>query len=618
MESGPEIDEDILRAAEQVSESEINKEIVYETESQAERDMNKDMLYDDDMIEAGEEKDLLNGTVAQLEQVKDHEKTKRNSLSLKEKLDLIQEIEKGEQSQAKICIARNLPKSTVYTIWQQREKIKAANAIHGRQTNCKRLRRPLHEELDQALYRWCLYAREKDEQALTTPILVAKAKSFAVSLGLSSKITNGWLDRFKTRHGIKFKSKGPEIKEEHGEQSWFYTDLPLLLDHKCSSDIYVVNEIGLFYQVLPQENQIMGTNGKVGNSQKVTLLLGANMTGSDRLAPLVIGSSSALSNLENTDTLTVSYCQDPNAWMTAQIWADWVRVFDRRMHGMRRKVLLFIDACPSHFVVSNLQAVTVHFLPSSCKHFMPIKQGIMQRFKSWYRKLVLRDMVDSINDGVEFQIDILSSLHFVRKAWQHISQDCIINAFKVSGWNHEDYQHLECVSTPIPTISQECYKLNISDSIFDHIDQEEDRMVTREELTDKVIIESVAAQAGASVYVDNVEEGAYQNDSLNTTNSRDNVNIPAGASTSSTSTHLDGSMETKDPSAIPGVTEARAAIDTLQSFIQSIEEDRAKQLEKEGKQKAKRSRKKAKVMSLCPEKGVFEIQEMKVDMECDP
>ena len=46
--------------------------------------------------------------------------------------------------------------------------------------------------------------------------------------------------------------------------------------------------------------------------------------------------------------LPVDYRSNAKAWITAQLFEDWLRKFDHKMSNEQRKVLLFIDNAPSH------------------------------------------------------------------------------------------------------------------------------------------------------------------------------------------------------------------------------------------------------------------------------
>ena len=74
----------------------------------------------------------------------------------------------------------------------------------------KRKRSSKDDDVDAALFTWFVDARARD-MPITSAILEEKANHFAMALIKDFKATNGWLCRWKTRHGIKF-------KKAHGEK----------------------------------------------------------------------------------------------------------------------------------------------------------------------------------------------------------------------------------------------------------------------------------------------------------------------------------------------------------------------------------------------------------------
>ena len=88
------------------------------------------------------------------------------------------------------------------------------------------------------------------------------------------------------------------------------------------------------------------------------------------------------------------------------------------MKLQKRKVLLFIDNCPAHPSLPGLNAVTVHFLPPNTTAVpQPMGQGVIQCFKSCYRTFLLEKIVNYMDNGMDFKVDILQAMQFAAKAW---------------------------------------------------------------------------------------------------------------------------------------------------------------------------------------------------------
>ena len=86
---------------------------------------------------------------------------RRKSIALKDKLSIVNYLESAKKTQAMICRERNLSKSTVATIWANRSKLKNSVEDGASSSSRKRMRGAKHEDLDSALYRWFVQARER-------------------------------------------------------------------------------------------------------------------------------------------------------------------------------------------------------------------------------------------------------------------------------------------------------------------------------------------------------------------------------------------------------------------------------------------------------------------------
>ena len=107
------------------------------------------------------------------------------------------------------------------------------------------------------------------------------------------KGSNGWLEKFRTRHGIKHRA----ICEESATvdpvtvDDW-KTRLPLIIDKYAPQDVYNADETGLFFKALPDRSLVMvkvTCKGGKRSKERFTVLLCTNMTGTDKLQPLLVG-----------------------------------------------------------------------------------------------------------------------------------------------------------------------------------------------------------------------------------------------------------------------------------------------------------------------------------------
>lgn len=73
---------------------------------------------------------------------------KRKALTIEEKIEIIEKLEKGEKN-ADICKELKLVSSTVSSIWKDRERLR--DAFYKNQGSSKKLRTGAKDDLDEAL-----------------------------------------------------------------------------------------------------------------------------------------------------------------------------------------------------------------------------------------------------------------------------------------------------------------------------------------------------------------------------------------------------------------------------------------------------------------------------------
>lgn len=135
---------------------------------------------------------------------------------------------------------------------------------------------------------------------------------------------------------------------------------------KDAKDIFNVDETGLFFKCTPDKTfAFKGEKCSAGkhSKERITVLVGANMDGSEKLPLLVIGKSANPRCFKNVRTKPVEYEANKKAWMTGELFAKWLLKLDKKFHRQNRTVLLFIDNCTAHNNIPLLQNVKVLFFP---------------------------------------------------------------------------------------------------------------------------------------------------------------------------------------------------------------------------------------------------------------
>lgn len=177
-------------------------------------------------------------------------------------------------------------KSTLSTILKKRAVIESLDDVDPAR---KWDRTAKHSDMDEALLLWFKQRRAMNAP-IGGPLVKVKANKLAIELGIVDwEASEGWLHRFKERHGLVFKSACGESASVSPAltENWFEKTLPEVLQRYQPFDIFNMDETGLFYQCLPDKTFAFSVDkaskAVKESKQRLTVLVGANMDGSEKL-----------------------------------------------------------------------------------------------------------------------------------------------------------------------------------------------------------------------------------------------------------------------------------------------------------------------------------------------
>ena len=111
-----------------------------------------------------------------------------------------------QESTRKLAEKIKCGKTQIQNILKKKDEILRSFEANS-SSNIKRLRGTKNNEIDSTLLEWLRKARSKNI-SITGPMLQEKAMQISKALDVQPeefKASNGWLNRFKTRNGIKAK-----------------------------------------------------------------------------------------------------------------------------------------------------------------------------------------------------------------------------------------------------------------------------------------------------------------------------------------------------------------------------------------------------------------------------
>ena len=299
-----------------------------------------------------------------------------------------------------------------------------------------RNRNAKHQQLDDALYLW-FSDMTAHHAAINDEMLITKAKQLGEQLNITDfSYSRGYLHRFKTRRGIKRKLyEGEADSADMTKVEAGRSELQRVLKGYHPDDIFNLDETGLFYRLGP--NYTLATSkvsGTKKSKDRITVALTTNATGSTNIKPFVIAKvhrPRCFGKTYNPQTY-VRYRNNAKAWMTAELFIEWLKDFDRQMRLVTRKVILLVDNAASHTAGDLLLTnVKLHFLPpNTTAHIQPMDAGIIKAFKAHYRKQLVAHYIECAEKNENQTVNLREALHMVKVAWERVSPSTISNCYR--------------------------------------------------------------------------------------------------------------------------------------------------------------------------------------------
>lgn len=401
-------------------------------------------------------------------------KRRRIVLSLEKKRDIIEKMEAG-WSIPSLAQTYDVPNNTLYDLRKNKERIMQYQLDFGKKTTKnvprKVISKPRFASVDEATLTWFKQQRAAGVLVRGTEVLNA-AEKFAQLQGVKDfKASEGWLFRFKRRHGLSNRKAHGEALDcdESGLEDFRqkFSDL-ISKEGLLLSQIYNADETGLFYRSTPTNTLASEEEKKIPgrklSKQRVSALCGANATGLHRLKPVIVGKAKQPRCLRGVmDRLPVVWFHSKKAWFTTKIFSEWfhnhfvpeVISFQTKELKVARgqvRALLLLDNAPAHpapaeLVAENGRIRVMYLPPNTTALLQPMDQGVIVSAKRHYRRRFLDEVMVVLEDEEEKMLDedtrgertlenlrrydIKSAIYNWASAWRDVPAKTLENA-----WSH--------------------------------------------------------------------------------------------------------------------------------------------------------------------------------------
>ncbi|NWH66932.1 TIGD4 protein, partial [Geococcyx californianus] len=363
---------------------------------------------------------------------------RKKSISIEEKVDIISAVESG-QRKADIAAQYGIKKNSLCSIMKNKEKVLEAFESLRFDPKRKRLRTAFRTDLEEALERWCRLA-QRLQVPVSGPMLRLKANDLAQKLGHSDfRCSNGWLDRFKSRHGLVLRAQpvgAAAAATAEAPALSYQKALPHYLNDYQPKDVFYVQETGLLYQMLPHNTFVFkGETCSVGEPSKesITVVVGTNVDGSEKLPLLVIGKNESPLSFKDVKSLPVDYEANDMAWMTSDVFEQWMHKLDDRFQAQQRRVVILVDSLPAHTEVENLKSVKLVFSPPDSSSCVATKQGAIRSLKVRYRCCLIKRFIDCVEGNKEFMLTLPDAIEMLHLCWKNVVPETLAKSYNEEG-----------------------------------------------------------------------------------------------------------------------------------------------------------------------------------------
>uniref|UniRef100_A0A8C4SR40 HTH CENPB-type domain-containing protein n=1 Tax=Erpetoichthys calabaricus TaxID=27687 RepID=A0A8C4SR40_ERPCA len=340
---------------------------------------------------------------------------KRVVLSIATKLQIVERAEKGE-SIANLSSEFNIGNQTVRDIVRKKDElykfVPSSDTFNGMSAR-KTTKGSKFDDLDRAVFEW--FKQKRAEGCpVSGSLLLEKAKWFHCEMKIPEPFdaSQGWLQCFKSRHGIRqLDIQGEKLSGDSDAAALYVMEFKRLVEaHDLSPDqLYNADETGLYWKVLPSK-------GHKSSKERIIVLACANASGSHKLKLVCIGKSKNPRSFKGTQmrNFPVLYYNQTKAWMNREIFKDWF--FKHFVPAVRdhlcsknlpQRDVLLLDNAPSHpsenvLKTSDDQIFVAYLPPNVTLLKQPMDQGVLEAFKRRYRKSLLRSVLEEDGDLREF------------------------------------------------------------------------------------------------------------------------------------------------------------------------------------------------------------------------
>ncbi|XP_032880836.1 jerky protein homolog-like isoform X2 [Amblyraja radiata] len=384
------------------------------------------------------------------------EKPKRKTLSIAQKIELLQKLDRGV-SVRHLTEDYGVGTTTIHDLKKQKHKLLKFYSESDDQKLMKyrkTLHRAKNEDLDRVVMEW-IRQRRSERMPLTGLMVMKQARKYheELNIGGECEYSEGWLQKFKKRHGIKYlKICGVKASAAYDAAERYIDEFAKMVsDEKLSPEqIYNADETALYWRYVPRKTLTTADerapSGFKDAKDRVTVLGCVNAASTHMLKLAVLGKSKRPRCFKGVTNLPVHYYANKNAWVTREMFTNWFNnhfVPAARAHCRKAglvencKIVLLLDNCSAHppaeVLVKN-NVFGIYLPPNVTSLIQPCDQGILRSMKTMYKDFFLNCMLAAVNRGVDIkdflkEFTLKDAIYALVNAWKDVTKSTLKNAW---------------------------------------------------------------------------------------------------------------------------------------------------------------------------------------------
>lgn len=367
-------------------------------------------------------------------------------------------------------ISRLLARKSTYMNCKEHEK----DANRLRKPNNLLVRKILQEWISQSLWNGI---------PITSPIIQDTAQAVWHRIPAEHREGNGsfsykWISNFLSKMDVNISVLDEELPKT--PKVWTFEEREILKAYFAKippKDLFTLDEAFLSYN-LPLDYAQYEASSIQRRIEVATVMLCSNLDGSEKLKPVVVGKYDSYKSFRNyfpnepkdpvsqsmlgtkmAKKFDISYHSNRKAWLTSNLFHNWLVRWDKRLVAVNRKIWIVLDDSCCHRIINlRLQNIKLVYTSSNSK-FLPFNWGVWDEFKTRYRIQQYQALIDlqnriskntqsknksEQNDCLpngkrrlisfeQSQLTMSNAFKFIKKAWDDIPVDAIKANWKSSG-----------------------------------------------------------------------------------------------------------------------------------------------------------------------------------------